>query len=520
MSARRAPRGGGGGGGYGSTDRSMERSMVASAAEAREARQLVAVQSTVRDVQGQLQDLEASARKGIDAGSDAAQAAARVQQELKTTAKHFFREQARDRDTLRQTEQQLRSELTRIAASSGSRSGTLKIEGKSEGALLEVLQPLVHSMVKETMDRQAMFFCGLMEELTGEVRRIEQTFDDRVDKNHQELKRLRAQVDSVHQRSASVSAQAEGALAAAEDLRAEMQDVLRPMETTVAALNASAAVQMRSVPEPAPEPAPAPRAEPAPTQAEFEAVTARLERLDARFERVSGEQAASERGSMLEKEMVSMIERQIASLVSDLKSGEQQLANVNVKCDALLAQDARNRKAVKKLEAKVDGAQERMDSRLDRLLAQAMQQPPSVGRAAVDGLPESVPPPARSLSAVPGHGAESIALMTPSLLRGSAGASATGAVGAHGGSVWEEHSAVDGRRYYYNTQTGKSEWTRPADMGSPGGAATRPLPASGGGVDGGLLGGTTERIVALERLAAEERNQVLNCPRSPRYPLL
>ena len=147
--------------------------MAASAAEAREARQLVAVQSTVRDVQGQLQELEASARKGIDAGSDAAQAAARVQQELKTTAKHFFREQARDRDTLRQTEQQLRSELTRIAASSGSRSGTLKIEGKSEGALLEVLQPLVHSMVKETMDRQAMFFCGLMEELTGEVRRIE-----------------------------------------------------------------------------------------------------------------------------------------------------------------------------------------------------------------------------------------------------------------------------------------------------------------------------------------------------------
>eukprot|EP01046_Picozoa_sp_COSAG06_P108942 COSAG06_NODE_55384_length_289_cov_4.915789_2_plen_76_part_01 len=66
-------------------------------------------------------------------------------------------------------------------------------------------------------------------------------------------------------------------------------------------------------------------------------------------------------------------ERRIASLVSDLKSGEQQLANVNVKCDALLAQDARNRKAVKKLEAKVDGAQERMDSRLDRLLAQAMQ---------------------------------------------------------------------------------------------------------------------------------------------------
>ena len=117
MSARRAPRGGGGGGGgggyYGSTDRSMERSMAASAAEAREARQLVAVQSTVRDVQGQLQELEASARKGIDAGSDAAQAAARVQQELKTTAKHFFREQARDRDTLRQTEQQRTKEVQR-----------------------------------------------------------------------------------------------------------------------------------------------------------------------------------------------------------------------------------------------------------------------------------------------------------------------------------------------------------------------------------------------------------------------
>ena len=47
---------------------------------------------------------------------------------------------------------------------------------------------------------------------------------------------------------------------------------------------------------------------------------------------------------------------------------------------------------------------------------------------------------------------------------GYGGASAGGAAAGGGGSVWSEMHDGEGRPYYYNTQTGVSQWEKPADM--------------------------------------------------------
>eukprot|EP01043_Picozoa_sp_COSAG02_P034325 COSAG02_NODE_2392_length_8974_cov_2.135437_14_plen_492_part_00 len=457
--------------------------------------------------------MEESVSKGIGAGSDAARATKRVQQELKSTARHFLSEQVKDKEQIRKTEQRLRSAETRLAelGLSDAAGGTLTLEGKSQGALVDVLKPLVHSMVAETMGRQGDLFAEVIDQLTAEVRRIEQMFDERVEQNQEELRQLRRQVDSVQQHSTSTKAQAESALSAVEDLRVDTLDVLQAVQTTVAAQSASAEEHFRSMPE---------QASPAPSQAEFDDMRSQVQRLDAKIESVvenvdakieQARQQTSTAGhnSELEKEMVSMLQRQIESLQGDLKTGEQRLAEVDVKCVAALDATARNRKVAKKLEAKVDGAQERLDTRLDRLAAQAMQRPP-----APEEMAESVPPPApRTFSAVPADSAGNIGLATPSMLRGSAGVSTSVPTGAHGarGSMWEEHTAVDGQLYYYNAQTRQTTWTRPPEMNNPP-TTFRPSPEAAADR---VLGGTAERVVTLEQVVAEERNQVrvpIICP--------
>jgi len=45
------------------------------------------------------------------------------------------------------------------------------------------------------------------------------------------------------------------------------------------------------------------------------------------------------------------------------------------------------------------------------------------------------------------------------------------------GSQWSEHSAPNGRKYYYNGVTGESTWERPAELSAP----QAELPRSGGG---------------------------------------
>lgn len=497
MSMRRTPaphagRGGGGGGGALGVYTGGEGRTGGTVTEAarRELRQLASVQADVRAVTARLEHVEDSVRKGVGAGSDAKQAAKRVQHELKSTARHFLSEQVKDREQIRKTEQRLRSAETRLAelGLSDASGGTLTIEGKSQGALVDVLKPLVHSMVAETMGRQGDLFAEVIDQLTAEVRRIEQMFDERVEQNHEELRQLRRQVDSVQQHSTSTKAQAESALSAVEDLRVDTLDVLQAVQTTVAAQSASAEEHFRSMPE-----------LPVPSQAEFDDMRSQVQRLDAKIESVD---AKIERPGQQEKEIVSMLQRQIESLQGDLKTGEQRLAEVNVKCVAALDATARNRKAAKKLEAKVDGAQERLDTRLDRLAAQAMQRP-----TAPEEMAESVPPPAtRTFSAVPGDSTVSVGLATPSMLRGSAGISAGVPTGAHGarGGVWEEHTAVDGQLYYYNTQTRQTSWTRPPEMNNPSTVA-RPLPET---AEDRVLGGTAERVTALEHVVTEERNQV------------
>ena len=37
---------------------------------------------------------------------------------------------------------------------------------------------------------------------------------------------------------------------------------------------------------------------------------------------------------------------------------------------------------------------------------------------------------------------------------------------AAGGPAWTEHTAPDGRKYYYNKSTGKSSWEKPAELQS------------------------------------------------------
>ena len=48
--------------------------------------------------------------------------------------------------------------------------------------------------------------------------------------------------------------------------------------------------------------------------------------------------------------------------------------------------------------------------------------------------------------------------------QGSYGGYGGQAGGAGGGSVWSEMHDGEGRPYYYNTQTGVSQWEKPADM--------------------------------------------------------
>jgi|EP01044_Picomonas_judraskeda_P000879 phage shock protein A len=331
-------------------------------------------------------------------------------------------------------------------------------------------------------------------------------FDGRVEQNYEALQQLRRQVESVQQHSTRVSAQAESALSAVEELRADSLDVLRAMQTSVAAQSASAEAHLRTVPARAPSQTELDdvRSRVERLDAKIDTVDAKIERMDAKTERARGQHStAAGHGLVLEKEVVSMLQRQIESLQADLKAGEQRLAGIDVKCVAALDGAARNRKAAKKLEAKVDGAQERLDTRLDRLAAQAMQRPPPP-----EEMAESVPPPALgTFSAGPGDSRGSIGLATPSELRGSAGMSAAGATGARGGrgsGGWEEHSAVDGQLYYYNTQTRQTTWTRPVEM-SHASTVPQPLPET---AEDTVLGGTAARVAALEQVVAEERNQV------------
>ena len=425
---------------------------------------------------------------------DAARAVKRVEQELKSTARHFLAEQARDRQLIRQIDQRLRDAETRIAelGLTGVSGGTLAIEGKNHGASVDVLKPLIHSLVAETMGRQGDLFAEVIDQLTTEVRRIEQMFDERVEQNYEALQKLRRQVESMQHHTTSVSAQAESALRAVEDLRVDSLDVLQAMQTSVAA-RAPSQTELDDV-----------RSRVERLDAKIDSVDVKVERVDAKTERVRGQHgAAAGHGLVLEKEVVSMLQRQIESLQADLKAGEQRLAEVDVKCVAALDGAARNRKAAKKLEAKVDGAQERLDTRLDRLAAQAMQRPPPP-----EEMAESVPPPVLgAFSDGTGDSRMSIGLATPSVLSGRAGISAAGATGARGrrgGAVWEEHSAVDGQLYYYNTQTRQTTWTRPVEL-SHASTATQPLPET---AEDTVRGGTAARVAALEQVVVEERNQV------------
>jgi far upstream element-binding protein len=47
---------------------------------------------------------------------------------------------------------------------------------------------------------------------------------------------------------------------------------------------------------------------------------------------------------------------------------------------------------------------------------------------------------------------------------GGYGAAAPAAAGGGGGSVWQELQDEQGRTYYYNSQTGVSQWEKPPDM--------------------------------------------------------
>ena len=47
---------------------------------------------------------------------------------------------------------------------------------------------------------------------------------------------------------------------------------------------------------------------------------------------------------------------------------------------------------------------------------------------------------------------------------GGYGGAAPAAAGGGGASVWQELQDEQGRSYYYNAQTGVSQWEKPPDM--------------------------------------------------------
>lgn len=55
------------------------------------------------------------------------------------------------------------------------------------------------------------------------------------------------------------------------------------------------------------------------------------------------------------------------------------------------------------------------------------------------------------------------ALVQQAAYGGYAGGPASAAAGGGGASVWQEMQDDQGRTYYYNGQTGASQWEKPAD---------------------------------------------------------
>ena len=505
---------------------------LGNAAAARDARHLAAVQAGLRNLKATVDQLETAAGATVDASTAAELKASRVDRELKDTARHLVSEQQKGKKQHASVQQQVLELGTQIRELQLSEdySGTLTIEGRSKGTLLEALKPLLASCVAEMMERQGDIFAAALAELSDEVRLLEQDFDERLEQSRTEITRLRAHVDSAHSVASAASNKADTALRATDQVSADTKEVLAEVQNSVAA-------GLRQ--QPAPPPPPAVIQPQGPSQAEVEArlapLAGRLERLEddvgASLDRAAraseeneGLRHATEKVGSMEKEMVAMLERQISTLRSDMESGEKRLASLDVKCVAAHTSCVRNEKQAKKLEQKVNTAQDRLDTQLGRLLTMAMQQ----GIAPPPG--EGVPPAAaggvsRSISAVPGpvpSGNGSVVMMTPgpTVYHGAAAAEPPAVE-----SLWQEHAATTGQVYYYNTQTRETTWQRPAELPPPGVQAQRqrppppptPAAAAAGGGGGGdaagsqqaqaLLGGAAARITALEQEVTTQRDE-------------
>lgn len=95
-------------------------------------------------------------------------------------------------------------------------------------------------------------------------------------------------------------------------------------------------------------------------------------------------------------------------------------------------------------------------------LPQGPPQGPPQGQP--QGPPQGHPPAGAPPAAAAGAAAPSGAPSGP----GPAAAAPSAGAGAAGGkSAWTEHTAPDGRKYYYNSQTKQSSWEKPADLLSP-----------------------------------------------------
>ena len=390
----------------------------------------------IRHIAKRLDEVEAAANAASASQEDARADVGRVHSELKSTTGFLIRELEPVRELVRESRQKLFGLETQLAELhvAGARKPALTIEGGREGPLLEMLKPLVYAIVAETMERQGDVFAAAIEQVGGEARKLAEHCEAAELRSSQEVKELRRQLEASDKLARGARETADGVLQAAEGTARDVAEL-------------QAAVQQLADAPVAPAPAPA-------------------------------------RGGTVHQEMGRLLEKRLDGIQRDMESGTKRLAELDVKCVAAIDSSNRSRKACRKFESQLAGAQERLDTRLDRLLAQAMQRPPP------PDVHESVPPSGAGEKGA----ADAMALMTP--ISGDGTATATG---------WEEHASVDGTVYYYNASTRQSTWTRPTAVTTP----PKPPRASALSQVAQVAGGEGARVVALEQAVAEERNQRL-----------
>ena len=389
----------------------------------------------IRHIAKRLDEVEAAAHAASASQEDARADVGRVHSELKSTTGFLIRELEPVKELVRESRQKLFGLETQLAELhvAGARKPALTIEGGREGPLLEMLKPLVYAIVAETMERQGDVFAAAIEQVGGEARKLAEHCEAAELRSSQEVKELRRQLEASEKLARGARETADGVLQAAEGTARDVAEL-------------QAAVQQLADAPAAPAPAPA-------------------------------------RGGTVHQEMGRLLEKRLDGIQRDMESGTQRLAELDVKCVAAIDSSNRSRKACRKFESQLAGAQERLDTRLDRLLAQAMQRPPP------PDVHESVPPSGAGEKGA----ADAMALMTP--ISGGGTATATG---------WEEHASVDGTVYYYNASTRQSTWTRPTAVTTP----PKPRTSAPSQV-AQVAGGEGARVVALEQAVAEERNQRL-----------